>query len=346
MSVQNTEKLLEAELCPEEMLSGQEAAFARDIERLRLRFHEFVNVSCPACSSANRAAAFEKYGFHYLQCHDCQTIYMSPRPSPAVMAAYYGASENYRFWADNIFPASEVTRREKINRPWLERIVSLTQHHRIPRKHLVEVGAGFGTFCALAGQERMFEKVTAIEPTPEMAEACRQRGVDVLEAGIEQVVDQVAPADVVVAFEVVEHLFEPIAFFRQVAKLLRPGGLLVVSCPNGLGFDISVLGPLSQAVDPEHVNLMNPKSLSYLAARSGLETLETGTPGRLDAELVRIAVLKKTFSLKTQPFLQQVLIDQWENKGWAFQCFLAENGLSSHMFGVFRRPDPALPDTR
>jgi len=40
---------------------------------------------------------------------------MSPRPSPEVMAAYYGDSENYRFWAEHIFPASEAARRDKIH---------------------------------------------------------------------------------------------------------------------------------------------------------------------------------------------------------------------------------------
>ena len=39
---------------------------------------------------------------------------------------------------------------------------------------LVEVGPGFGTFAALAREE--FERVVAIEPTPELAAACRERG--------------------------------------------------------------------------------------------------------------------------------------------------------------------------
>lgn len=337
MKTTKTETLAGAELCPDELLADQEAAFAKDIERLQSQQDQFVSVSCPACSSGGGSNFFEKYGFKYLKCPDCQTIYMSPRPSPAVMAGYYKASENYRYWATHIFPASEQSRREKINRPWLERIIRLTDEHGIERSHLVEVGAGFGTFCALANTEKAFDRVTAIEPTPEMATACRQRGVSVIEVGIEDVADLVAPADVLVAFEVVEHLFEPKVFFDQAVALLKPGGILVVSCPNGLGFDISVLGALSQAVDPEHVNLLNPNSLSRLAARSGLLTLETGTPGRLDAELVRIAALRNSFDLQSQPFLLRVLIDEWDSKGQAFQRFLADNGFSSHMFGVFQK---------
>jgi len=332
------ETLTGAELCPDDLLAGQEAAFAQDIERLGSQREKFVPVPCPVCFSRAGSAVFEKYGFNYLKCADCRTIYMSPRPSPEVMAGYYKASENYRYWANYIFPASEASRREKINRPWLERIVGLADDYGIKRSHLVEVGAGFGTFCALANSEKAFDHVTAIEPTPEMAAACRQRGVSVIEAGIEQVAGHVAPADVLVAFEVVEHLFDPKVFFDQAAALLKPGGILVVSCPNGLGFDIFVLGALSQAVDPEHVNLLNPESLSQLAARSGLLTLQTGTPGRLDAELVRIAALRHSFDLESQPFLRRILIEEWDSKGQVFQRFLAENGMSSHMFGVFQKP--------
>jgi SAM-dependent methyltransferase len=251
------------------------------------------------------------------------------------MADYYGNSENYRYWAEHIFPASEVSRREKVNRPWLERIADYCERHGVPHGTLVEVGAGFGTFAALAKDE--FERVVAIEPTPEMAEACRSHGVDVIEKEIETVGDEVEGADVACAFEVVEHLFEPRVFLEQCARLLRPGGLVVVSCPNGLGFDISVLGPLSWAIDPEHVNLFNPDSLSLLVRTAGFDVLEVTTPGRLDAEFVHEAVGRGELDLSHDPFLQRVLVDEWDRLGWPFQQFLAEHGLSSHMWLAGRR---------
>jgi len=37
-------------------------------------------------------------------------------------------------------------------------------------------------------------------------------------------------------------------------------------------------------------------------------------------------------NLSTQPFLQQILIDEWDRVGGAFQQFLADNQLSSHMW--------------
>lgn len=331
------EKLSEKELCPDELLKGQEAAFARDIERLQARLSEFVAVDCPACGSTESSPEFEKHQFPYRTCNTCRTLYMSPRPSPDVMDSYYSNSENYAYWAEHIFPASEQSRKEKLHRPWLNRILDLCDRYAVRRRQLVEIGPGFGTFCSVANEEAAFASVLAVEPTPEMAEACRSRGVTVLEKRVEDVVDEISDADVAVAFEVVEHLFEPQSFFEQVGRFLKPGGLLIVSCPNGEGFDISTLREESLAIDPEHVNLFNPASLSLLAERCGFEVLEVTTPGRLDAEFVRTAVLEERFDVENLPLLKRVLVDEWDRLGWPFQQFLAQNGLSSHMWLAARR---------
>jgi 2-polyprenyl-3-methyl-5-hydroxy-6-metoxy-1,4-benzoquinol methylase len=331
------EQLSEKELCPDDLLAGQEAAFTRDIARLHQRIGEFVITPCPACGGISSVAAFEKFGFAFRNCDECSTIYMSPRPSPAVMADYYSNSENYAYWAKHIFPASEASRREKIHKPWLERVSGYCDSFGVQKGVLVEVGPGFGTFAELATQSGFFSQVLAIEPTPEMASACRARGVNVIEKRIEDIPEDAVQADVLVSFEVIEHLFDPSRFATQCATLVRPGGLLVLSCPNGLGFDIALLGPKALAVDAEHVNLFNPDSLSRLLESAGFDVLEASTPGRLDAELVREAALKGEIDFTANPFLKKVLIDDWDRLGWPFQQFLGANRLSSHMWVVARR---------
>ena len=333
------EQLSEKELCPDDLLAGQEAAFARDIARLHARKDEFVEVACPGCGGRHFAPAFEKFGFRFQRCGDCRTIYMSPRPSEALMADYYANSENYAYWAKYIFPASEPSRREKIHKPMLERVIAYCDRYRVPRGTLVEIGPGFGTFAALATESGSFETVLAVEPTPELADACRARGVTVIQKRIEEIADEIDGADVVVSFEVIEHLFAPAVFVAQCARLVRRGGLLVLSCPNGEGFDIEMLGPRALAVDAEHVNLFNPGSLGQLVVSSGFEVLEATTPGRLDAEFVREAALKGEIELGRDAFLKRVLVDEWDRLGWPFQQFLAAQGLSSHMCLAARRAD-------
>jgi SAM-dependent methyltransferase len=326
------------EIRPASLRERQQAAYERDLARLRQHLPEFVPVACPACEGQHSDAAFEKYGFEFRRCLQCRTLYMSPRPTPAIMATYYDHSENYQFWAEHIFPASEPARRDKIHRPMLEYMVAACERYGVPRDLLVEVGPGFGTFAALATESGAFRRVVTIERTPDMAQACRRRGVEVIERAVEAVSpDEVGSADVAVSFEVIEHLFDPAHYIRSMARLLRRGGLLLLTCPNGEGFDTAVLGAQSGAVDSEHVNLFNPESLATLLDRQGFEVLEVRTPGRLDAELVRTAALEGHLNLAGNPFLRTVLLDKWATLAEPFQAFLAANGLSGHLRVLARR---------
>jgi 2-polyprenyl-3-methyl-5-hydroxy-6-metoxy-1,4-benzoquinol methylase len=333
------QRLSETELCPGALLAAQETAFARDMDRLRARRDEFVSVACPACRCADAAFEFVKETFEFVRCAHCRTVYMSPRPSPAVMEAYYSNSENYKFWASQIFPASEDARREKVSAPRLAHVLALQKRAGRRGGTLVECGPGFGTFAALAGESGAFDDVIVIEPTPEMAAACRARGITVLEQRVEDALPANVNADVLVAFEVIEHLFSPRDMVARCMELLRPGGLLVLTCPNSDGFDIAYLGAASLAVDAEHVNLFNPLGLRMLLESCGFEVVEWSTPGRLDVEFVYRAIANGAVEVPGDPFMRRVLKDEYETLGWPFQEFLAANGLSSHMWFVARKPE-------
>ncbi len=98
-----------------------------------------------------------------------------------------------------------------------------------------------------------------------------------------------------------------------------------------------VLGKLSATVDIEHLNYFHPESVSLLVRSCGFDVLEVQTPGKLDAELVRKKVLAGEFDLCDQRFLKQILLDKWEQVCGAFQEFLADSRLSSHMWLVAQR---------
>jgi len=332
-------RLCESELCPDALLAAQEAAFARDMERLRARQDEFVSVSCPACRCPDAIAAFTKDSFEFVRCVSCRMVYMSPRPSPAVMDAYYSSSENYRFWATHIFPASESARRDKVSAPRLARLRELIRKQRVPGPMtLVEIGPGFGTFASLAQQSGAFEHVLVIERTPEMAHACRAHGLRVLEQDIESPLPGGIQAHVLAAFEVIEHVFEPRVMVQRCFEMLAPGGLLALTCPNVDGFDVTYLGAASLAVDAEHVNLFNPLGLRRLLESCGFEVIEQTTPGRLDVEFVHRAIVSGAAPMPSDPFLRRVLVDEYATLGWPFQQFLASNGLSSHLWCVAQKP--------
>jgi SAM-dependent methyltransferase len=330
-------ELTETAIRPDNLMKENDRLHAIDLQWLLARRGEFIEVPCPACGSDAKSLLWEKDGFRYVRCGDCRTGYLNPRPLPETLQEYYRVAENYNFWEKYVFPASEATRREQIARPRVQRVVELCAARGVRDGLLVEIGAGYGTFCEEAQASGWFSRIIAIEPTPSMAQSCRNRDLEVLELPIEQVTLEEELADVVVSFEVIEHLFSPRDFLLSCARLLKPGGLLAITCPSIDGFDVVTLGAVSQVVDPEHLNYFHPASMSALYERCGFEVVDLRTPGRLDAEIVRKRTLAGLHDLTDQPFLAQVLLRDWERVGAAFQVFLAANLLSSHMWIAGRR---------
>ncbi|MBD2464237.1 class I SAM-dependent methyltransferase [Oscillatoria sp. FACHB-1407] len=329
--------LKESEIRPDELMKDQAARLAADIRRLLQHKHEFVHVNCPACGSSESQKAYEKYEIQFVICEQCETVYANPRPCPDHLDEYYRESENYAYWNKYIFPASEAARREKIFKPRVQKVLDICHRFNVPTQTLLEVGAGFGIFCEEMQKTEVFQQVIGVEPTPDLAQTCRDRGLKIIEKPIEHIDFGAEPINVIVNFEVIEHLFSPREFLMKCYDLLSPGGIFIVTCPNIKGFDIVTLKEQSSAVDNEHLNLFHPGSLAQLLESCGFEVIEQQTPGRLDAELVRKKVLSGEFDISQQPFLKQVLIDEWETKGEAFQNFLSDNKLSSNMLLVARK---------
>ena len=331
--------LTEKDIRPQQYMAAQKVAALSDLGRMLSRCGEFVDVDCPACGAADSKPKYTKNGISYRTCLACQTFYVSPRPGPEVLDWFYGSSVNYAYWNEHIFPASEAARRERIFVPRVDRLLAICQKYDVTTDALLEVGAGFGTFCTELMSRKVFSRVVGVEPTPDLAKTCRARGIEIVESPIEKMVlADAVRFDVVASFEVIEHLFDPADFIAHMLRLLKPGGLIMLTCPNGQGFDIETLGTASDSVDHEHLNYFNPYSLSRLLSASGLEVLESFTPGKLDAELVRNKLLDGTFELAKQPFLQKVLIDEWDQRGEAFQDFLVATGASSNLWIVAQKP--------
>lgn len=319
-------------------MSGQRSAMQQDIRWLAARGDQFIAVPCPACDSDEASDLYEKYHMTHVVCDECQTQYVSPRPTAELLRQFYAQSANYDYWAEHVFPASQEARRKTLFQPRVDIVAGLLSEGS--GQSLVEIGAGYGLFCDAVQEQNLFSHVTAVEPTPSLAKVCRQRGLETLNASYEDVqLDR--PADVIAAFEVIEHLYSPAHFLRWCYDALRPGGWLFLTCPNIQGFETLTLGQSSDTVDHEHINLFNTRSVALLAERLGFTDIDVRTPGQLDIDIVRTASQDGTVApTDLGPFLTELLASKEETLA-AFQTFLAAAGLSSHMRLLARRP----PDT-
>lgn len=77
--------------------------------------------------------------------------------------------------------------------------------------------------------------------------------------------------DVVVAGELIEHLFNPGLFLDGAWRALRPDGRLVLSTPNALSFTsfLKALVFNKERMHPEHTAMFSPQALTFLVSRHG-----------------------------------------------------------------------------
>lgn len=294
-------------------------------------------VPCVACGGMEAEDQFEKFGFAYSMCCECASLFQSPRPAIEVFEAFYRDSESSRFWAEEFFPAVAEARRERIFRPRVQRLAELCAGKGVAVDRLIEVGAGYGIFLEEWRRRFPETQLLSVEPSRHLAMECRNKGFEVIEAVAEHVVGHDGYADLVVCFEVLEHVHEPLAFIQTLARLARPGGHVFVSTLCADGFDIQMLWDKSNSIfPPHHINFLSVAGFRRLFDRAGLEEVDISTPGQLDVDIVRNAAAKNDSVLSEHRFIRRLVAN--EEAATAFQKFLAKNQLSSHVWVIGRKP--------
>jgi len=287
----------------------------------------FMKINCPACGNTESVSQFHKMGFSYVQCGKCETLFVSPRPAYHDLMKIYVDSPSTRFWVTDFFlPMAEV-RREKIFKPRAEFIAESFPGIRSGR--MADIGGGFGLFLEELKNLWPESDIVAIEPSYDMAKICRDKRLKVLESTLEDV-DPEERFDLMTAFELFEHLHDPLSFVGKTCNLLNPGGYLFLTTLNGLGFDIQILWEQAKSVfPPHHLNFFNPRSMKILLERNGFEIIEIATPGQLDWDIIEGAY--KHDGLDPGRFFKNVSQYGSAEAKRDLQQWIRANHFSSHM---------------
>jgi hypothetical protein len=295
---------------------------------------EKVTGTCPACETVGEPA-FVKYGFTYETCPNCLSLFVNPRPRADAFAKYYTESPSSKYWASTFYRETAEARREKLWKPKARLIRDTLEQYAAAHHTLVDIGGGFGLFAeeirSLCGQAPI-----VIEPGPDLAAACREKSLPV----VQKFLEEVGPADLpagpkaFVSFELFEHLHDPAAFLQQLNGLMAAGDLFIFTTLSGSGVDIQALWEDSKSVTPpHHLNFLNPRSVALLLARLGFEKLAVTTPGKLD-----IDILVNNRAVIKDRFWQTFVATATESGKAAWQEMIAATGWSSHMMVVCRKP--------
>src|SRR5262249_21224559 len=134
---------------------------------------------------------------------------------------------------------------------------------------LLELGCAYGFFLMEAA--RHFE-VAGIELAAEAAEHARRAGLNVLQGVADEAnLRRIGHVDVIVLFDVIEHLSDPRATLALCDRYLDPGGIIVITTGD-FGSPVARLTGARWRLmtPPQHLWFFTPTSLRAMAAGLGL----------------------------------------------------------------------------
>ena len=222
---------------------------------------------CRICGSDDTATAARRDEARWVRCGGCGTVRQDPYPTAGELERFYATYVARKTAASPyLTPAAYAGfRRDK-----LKTFADLGLGDRfLAGAELLDVGCATGHFLRLA-RELGAARAAGIDASAECVRLACAEGHEAERLDLAQVRGEF---DVVTAWHVVEHVPEPVAFIAELARVTRPGGLVLVETPvwgevaEAFGDDWRYLLPW------EHVHLFAPETLVRLLAGAGLVEL-------------------------------------------------------------------------
>lgn len=225
---------------------------------------------CVVCGDTSRRAFIRHEPVHIVACRGCGLRLLDPMPSTESASSLYSDDyfrnesplargyEDYEADGDNM----RATFRDRLR--------YLPQPARNAR--LLDVGAAAGFFveqARLAGWD-----AEGLELNRWAADYARDRlGVPVRHGSLGDAEYPDSAFDIVTLWEVIEHVPSPREFLREIARILKPGGILALSTPDAGSAVARLFGRrwLGWKKIPEHVFFFDRETLGRLLREEGFE---------------------------------------------------------------------------
>ena len=186
----------------------------------------------------------------------------------------------------------------------VKRVLELAAGLRCAR--ILDVGCGDGTITMLVANAMGATEVQGIEISPEGGSLARSRGIDVIVCDVEPGKWPLPDGyfDAVYCGELIEHVFEPTHVLAEIFRVLRVGGVCLLTTPNLaswynrlsllLGFQPYEtgascwhpeagkfpVGGFTRSIGGEHLRVMTLRAVKDLARQVGFKVATVdGTPG-------------------------------------------------------------------
>lgn len=274
--------------------------------------------ACLACGSADIQSEFERGGYSYIRCKNCNTLYVGEKLTTGDVHVHY--NEDY-YEADNAegedrqgYPSYREGRtsllqgfEQKLN--FVRRFASAGR--------LLDAGAAYGYFVKVA--EPYFQS-SGLEVSEYAAKVAREEfQADVIQGDIEHTRFGDAEFDVVVMWDIIEHVIHPEVAIREVCRILKPGGYLFISTDDAANWLPRLLGKHWWALAaPLHLCHFSKNGITRLCANAGLVDIEFHSDPRhytIPGIIKHFGVsYGSKFLQNLGDILEKTLLGQWELK--------------------------------
>ena len=232
---------------------------------------------CILCRGEKRNTVYDLKDYSYVRCSGCGLVFLHPLPGRAtLMEIYSGADER------TVDPTSDPTGEEGLFlerfRGELDRIEKLA-----PRGRILDIGSAWGFFLHVCRQRGW--DAWGVDPARVESEYARRRfGLPVVTGALADARFPSDSFDVVTLWHVLEHLPDPVIELNEIRRVLKPGGLLVISVPTTRSLKDFDYGPV-----PLHSWYFERTTLSALVEKTGFRVVRVVGAGGTGA----VRTLKK-----------------------------------------------------
>lgn len=206
-----------------------------------------------------------KENFELLLDPELELLKTHPQPALENLGSYY-ESEDYISHTD-----SKRSLFEKIyhivKTYSLKKKVGLINSYHSQKGSLLDIGAGTGDFLVTAKASGW--QTTGIEPNKNAKNLAISKGISFVNS-IESIENQ--QFDVITMWHVLEHVPDVEHQIKQLKRLLKPEGTLIIAVPNYKSFDAQHYGKFWAAYDvPRHLWHFSKTSIQKLVSRENLK---------------------------------------------------------------------------
>lgn len=237
--------------------------------------------ACPICQGRDRAPRErlhdDRFGYpgerELYACAQCGHRWLDWRPDEETLASLY--TDYYPRRERPVGDLTPLRRGPRLVDWWRGRRASAA-FWVPPRTRVLDIGCGFGE--SLAYHRMRGCDAHGVEADRNVANVAQHHGLSVRIGLFDP--DAYAPEsfDYVTMDQVIEHMVDPIAALRGVARVLRPDGQLVMSTPNADGLGARVFGRRwIHWHSPYHLHFFSARSLDAAAAAAGFEICSSRT---------------------------------------------------------------------